>query len=122
MRIARIEAPEFAAQRVPRDFGKHAGKLHAGRACADHDERQPGRTPHRVELALGMLVRQQHAAADLHRIVERLQTRRMLRPGIVAEVAVRDAGGDDQIVVDEFGAILQHHRATRRVDTLHLAQ
>ena len=107
---------------MPRDLGQHAGKLDAGRARADHDERQPGRAPHRVRFALGMLVRKQDAAADLHRIGQRLQTRRVRRPRVVAEVAVRHAGGDDQIIVDEFGAILQHHRAARRIDALHVAE
>ena len=39
--------------------------------------------------------------ADVERVGQRLQARRMRRPVVVAEVAVRRAGRDDQVVVGE---------------------
>ena len=60
-----------------------------------------------------MLEREQHAAPDLMRIFKRLQARRVLRPGVVAEIAVGRAGGDDQPVVGDLVAAVEHHRAPR---------
>jgi hypothetical protein len=39
----------------------------------------------------------------------------------LAEIAVGRAGGDDQAVVADFLAVLQHHRAARDVDARRLA-
>ena len=55
--------------------------------------------PARIGLALGALERQQHAAADLERVLERLQAGRDRAPLVVAEVRVRRAGRHDQVVV-----------------------
>ena len=52
-----------------------------------------------VRLALRPLERQQHAPADLERILERLQAGRGRPPLVMTEVGVRRAGRDDQIVV-----------------------
>src|SRR2546426_9289170 len=68
-RAVRIDAPELAAQRVPRDLGKGARELDASGAPADHDEREPRAAAHRIGFALGALEREQHAAADLERIL-----------------------------------------------------
>ena len=63
-----------------------------------------------VGLLLGRLEGQQHAAADLEGVGQRLQAGRERRPVVVAEVAVGGAGGDDQVVVGQ--------RARRRPDAL----
>ena len=86
-------------ERVAPDLGHRAGHLDAGRAAADDDEGQPGVPADRVGLALGALERQQHAAADLQRVLEALEPGRERLPLVVAEVGVAGAGGDDQVVV-----------------------
>ena len=55
-----------------------------------------------IGLALGGLERQEHAAADLQRVLDRLQARRIARPLRMSEVRMRGAGGDDEIVVGHF--------------------
>ena len=65
-------------------------------------------------LALGPLEREQHAAAHLERVFQRLQARRVRPPVVVAEVRVRRAGGDDQVVVGELGAVGEVHDLARR--------
>ena len=79
-RVARIEAAEFAAQGVPRDLGERAGELDAGRAGADDDEGEPLRALRRVGLPLRALEGEQDARADLQRVLERLQPRRVTAP------------------------------------------
>ena len=113
--------PELAAQGVPRDLRQRAGELDAGGAGADHHEGEPRQAARRVGLALGALEREQDAAADLQRVVEGLQGRRKRRPSVVTEVVVDRAGGDDQLVVGKLAAVLQGHRAPRRVHASRLA-
>ena len=48
----------------------------------------------------------QDAAADVERILQGLQTRRVWRPFVVAEIGVVRPGGEDQIVVREPSRIL----------------
>ena len=71
-----IDVPEVAGERLPRHLGERARHLDAGRAAADHDERQERGAGAPVGLALGALERQQHPPPDLERILERLQARR----------------------------------------------
>ena len=96
-----IEVAEVLRQRVARDLGERAGHLDAGRTAADDDERQLRGAARGIRLTLGALEREQHAAADLERVFERLQPGRVRPPVVVAEVRVRRAGGDDQVVVGE---------------------
>ena len=56
-------------------------------------------------LPLRQLVCQHDAAAHLRRILQRLQSRRELRPVIVPEIAVRRARCQDQIVVVDFAPL-----------------
>ena len=62
-----------------------------------------------IGLALGALEREQHAAAHLERILERLQAGRVRQPFVVAEVRVRRPRRDDQVVVAELGAVDEVH-------------
>ena len=64
-------------KRVARDFGQRAGEFDAGRPAADDDEAQPGGAARRIGLGFGVLEREQQAAAQMQRIVERLQARRV---------------------------------------------
>ena len=55
------------------------------------DERQQRLAPPRIGLALRTFERQQHAAADLERVLERLEARGRRAPLVVPEVGVRRA-------------------------------
>ena len=98
-------------QRVPRDLGERAGQFDAGRTAADDDERQQVPLARRVGLALGLLERQQHPPPHRQRIVERLEPGRVRRPLLVAEVRVRRARREDQIVVASALAASRRTRA-----------
>ena len=98
-RRARIEMPEVAGERVPRDLRERARHLDAGRSAADDDEGQQRGRFCRIALPLGALEREQHPPPDLERVLERLEPGRDAPPLVVAEVRVRRAGRDDQEVV-----------------------
>ena len=65
------------------------------------------RRPPGSALALGVLVREQHPAPHPQRIVQRLQPGRDRGPFGMAEVRVRRAGRDDQVVVFERLAVVE---------------
>jgi hypothetical protein len=71
--------------------------LDARRATAHHDEIQETAPLVSVGLGLGTLEREQDAAAQVRRIVDRLQAWSVGRP-IMPEIGVLGAGGDDEIV------------------------
>jgi hypothetical protein len=119
-RIARIEATEFAAQGMPRDLGERPRELDAGRAGADHHEGEPRCALDGVGLALRALEREQDPGADVERIFQRFQSGRVRRPGVVAEIAVHRAGGDDQIVVRDVGAVIELHFFPGGIDGAHV--
>src|SRR4051812_33196796 len=90
--------PEVVLQRVIGDLAQCPGELDAGRPGADDDEGEPGIAPRRIRLALGSLKGEQDAAPHLRRVLDRLQPGRERLPLVVAEVVMRGAGGDDQLV------------------------
>ena len=98
-RQLRVDAPEVARQREPAHLADRAGELDAGRAAADDHERQPLLAQLGIALALGELERGQDAAADLGRLLERLEAGREALPPLLAEVGVLRAGCDDRVVV-----------------------
>src|SRR3712207_8569831 len=59
--------------RVPPDLRHRAGGLDAGGAAAHDDEGEVGVALHRVGLALRQLEGQEHAAADLQRVLQALE-------------------------------------------------
>ena len=119
------DVPEVLPQRLARDLGERAGQLDAGRSAADDHERQQAPLHGGVRLPLRRFERQQHPPPDLERIVERLQPGRARRPLGVAEVRMRRAGRDDQVVVRHLVAArpaLEDHATGRDVDGLHVGQ
>ena len=122
--IAGSTASNSRVQHLPRDLAERAGELNAGRAAADQHERQQPSLIHRVRFALGLFERQQDAAANRQRIVERLETRRGLAPFVVAEVRMRRAGGDDQVVVRQRRSppIEVDDLLRRRIDVLDVGE
>src|SRR5205807_1428704 len=95
------DPPEVAPESVPRDLGERSRELDARRASSDDDEGEPLGALRRVLLALGGLVGEQHAAADLEGVLDRLQAGREASPLVLAEVAVTRARRDDQVVPGE---------------------
>ena len=98
-RRARIDAAEIHGQRLARDLGDGARHLDAGRAAADDDEGQEAALLGLIGRKLGLLEREQNAAPDARRVFDALEAGRELRPLVVAEIGVRRAGRDDQIVI-----------------------
>jgi hypothetical protein len=115
------DAPKVLRERLPRDLGERAGQFHAGRSGADDDERQQPAPLLRVALALGRLERQQHPPPHLERVVQRLQAGCARLPLRVAEVGVRCAGGDNQIVVRDLIAV-DRHALCRQIDRLDVGE
>ena len=111
-RRARIEVPEVPRERLTRDLGERAGHLDARRPAANHHERQQPLAANRIGLALGVLERQQHATADVERVLDRLESGRHRAPLVVPEVGVRRAARDNQIVVGQL-AVGQHEPTMR---------
>jgi len=69
-----------------------------------------------VLLRLGTLQREEDAAADGERILDRFDAGRVSRPIVAAEVGVSGAGREDQPVVRERTSALEHHVAGVRKD------
>ena len=103
--MRRRDTPELVGQRLTRDLSDRPRQLNAGRSAADDDERQEARPFGGIDVAFGDLIREQHPPPDLQRIVQRLETRRELRPFRVAEVRVRRARRDNQVVVVEMALV-----------------
>ena len=100
---------------MARDLREGARELDARRAGTDDDEREPGAARRRVARTLGRLEREQHATADLERVLDRLQPRCERRPVVVPEVGVGRPGGHDQEVVPHL-AVGQENLARLDVD------
>ena len=120
-RARRVDAAEVAEHGLPRDLGERAGELGAGRPRADDDEGEPGPLPVGIGLALSFLEGEEHAPPDLQRVLDGLEPRRVALPLWMREVGMRGAGGDDEVVVRDVGAVFEHDDALLRVDAHRLA-
>ena len=118
-RVARVDVLELPGQGLTRDLGERAGELDAGRAAADDDEGQPLAAVLRI--ALGHLVGEQHAAADLERVLDALEARGERRPLLVAEVGVGRARGEDEVVVGQL-AVGEEELLRGEIDAHRLGQ
>src|SRR6267143_2675987 len=85
-RLGRVDDTEVAGDGPARDLAEGARQLHARGAAADDHEGEERLLLGAVALALGGLVGQQHAAADLQRVLEGLEPRGQHLPFVVAEV------------------------------------
>ncbi|MCY1167238.1 hypothetical protein D9M73_71960 [compost metagenome] len=81
-------------RRMPRQFGDGAGHFHPGRAAANDHERQKFCALLDIFLAVsfGALECQQYLPANVERVVDRFDARRVFRPALVTKVTVRRAG------------------------------
>ena len=72
-RLRRVDQAEVARDGLARDLAESARQLDAGGSAAHDHERQQGPLHGAVALALGVHVGEQDAAADLQRVLERLE-------------------------------------------------
>ena len=107
-RLGRIDAPEVAAQRMARQLRELPRELDARRPCTDDDERQEAAPGNGVGLAFGHLERAQDPPAQLERVIDRLHPRRIVRELRMPEVRLARARRDDQAVVGDLAAAIQH--------------
>lgn len=98
------------------DLGQRAGHLDPRGAGTHHGEGEPGVAFRRVDVALGSLVGEQHAAPDLERVFQGLETRGSGCPLVMAEITVRRTGGDNEVVVADVRTVLQENCAALHVD------
>ncbi len=110
-RLSRINVPEIPPQGVAADLRHGTGHLDSGGPAAHDHEGEIRVPPHRVGLALGQLEGEQHAAADLERVLQALEPGREHLPLVVPEVRVAGAGRHDQVVVVHSGAVAELHPA-----------
>jgi len=113
---------KLALERVACNLGECAGELNAGRAAADDREVQPRVAALRIGFGFGVFEREQQAPTQLQRVVERLQSRCVRRPLVVAKIRVRDAGGQQQRVVTDRAAVVENNAARGRLDAVDAGQ
>jgi hypothetical protein len=106
---------KLAAQRVPRNLGERAGKLDTGRSTADDRKAEPGVALAGLVDGFRTLERQQQPPTDGECIVERLEPRRVPRPVVVPEIAVRRAAREHQIVEAEMRTVVECNAPRRGV-------
>ena len=93
-----------------------AGQLDAGGAAADDHEGEPRALRRRIALALGGLEGQRMRLRISSASSMVLRPGRERRPLVVAEVGVRGAGGDDEVVVVDGSPSSRMHAPSGRVD------
>ena len=95
-------------------FGQGTGHFHTGWPPADHHKREPGSMLRRIRLALSGFKGRQNSVSDIERVLQRLQSRRVFGPFIVAKIVISDAGSYDQCIVDQL-SLIQMYFLERRV-------
>ncbi len=125
MRLARIDEPEAALERLIRQFLDLARHFDTGRPGADDHERQQLPAACRVTGPLGLLEGAEDAAPQLERVVDRLHAGRELGEVVVAEVGLPRASRDDELVVRRAVVVPQQLRVNRlagKVDVRDVAE
>jgi hypothetical protein len=121
-RLGRVDRFKILCQGQPREVGNGSRQFYARRAAANDDEGQRFVSAGQERVAFRLLERQQQPAANLHRIFDRLQPRRVPFPLVMPEVGMPCAGGDDQIVVREFRAVAESYATRGGVEPGNLSQ
>jgi hypothetical protein len=124
-RLRGVEPPKIARHGAVRNLSERTRQLNPRRPRADHHKRSQHFALVCVLFALSTLERHQHAVPDLERVVNRLQAGRHALPLVVAEVAVRSARGDNQVVVLNVPvrvAVGDHHLLVRHIHRLRVRQ
>src|SRR6185437_3548838 len=105
-------------QRVAGNLPQRPRQFHAGGSAADDDKRQPGVARLRVFGAFGGFEGVQDLVPYAGGFLHRLQAGRPLAPLVVTEIGALGAGGDDQGIVLEAGAVLEDDTVVLRVDVV----
>jgi hypothetical protein len=112
---------EIVPQRIVGDFAQRAGQFDAGRSAANDYESEPGVALRGVRLALGLFIGQQNAAADFGRVFHGLKSGREGLPLVMAEIGIRGAGRDHQVVIGPL-AIGQDHATVGDIEIHYLSE
>src|SRR5438477_11413829 len=120
MRGRRVDAAKFTAQRVACDSRQHPRELDTGWATTNNDERQIRVAFCLIRGFLRFLERGKKAAANLERVLDALESGSDCFPLRMAEVRVTRSRRENQIVVRQLAAVVEHGDATVRIDTLNL--
>ncbi len=115
-----IDVPEVVTHVELRNVADGAGEFDARGAAADDDEIQRRMPTLLHHLPLGQLEGKQNPAANLDRVFNGLEAGRERLPLVVAEIGVRGAGREHEVVVVESRAAAQHHLPSNHVDADHL--
>jgi len=116
-----IDVIEIPIQNGARQLRKAAGQIHPGRTAAHHHGRHQFPATAGIGHPLRLFIGQQEVAAQAHRIIQGLESRRVLLPVVVAEVTGTPSQGEDEVVERQL-AIRQQHPFARGIDALHLRQ
>ena len=94
-----IDTAKFPLQGVTRNLRKRAGEFNTGRPSADDHETQPGLALTAAERCLRIFKGTEHAAPNLERVVQCLQSRCITRPAAVAEIRMSRTSRYHEVVV-----------------------
>jgi len=112
--------PEIAGERRSGEFGDRARQFDSSRATTDHHEGQHPADLLLVGMALRPLEGAEQALPDQQGVGEGFQHRRIRRPMVIAEEAVRGARREHEVVERNVGRVHDFYRATFGVDAGHL--
>ena len=115
-----VYGAEIGCERALRELGNGTGHLHPGRSAADHDEVEKATPLVRIPHRFGTFEGQQNPAAQVGRVVDRLQAGGKGRP-VVAEIGMLGAGRHDE-KIERNAASLGDDLPAHRIDTGDLRQ
>ena len=98
-RLPRVDHAEIARERPARELGNGAGELDTRRPAPDDGDRQQPRGLSGIRSHLCAFECQQESPPDRDRVIQRLESWRMLSPFVVPEIAVGRAGCKHEPVV-----------------------
>ncbi len=119
---AGINRSEIVFQGMKSDFAQRSSELYSRCARADDDKRKPGAAFVGIRNSLRRLKGEQDFVADHGRFFNALQTGSPFAPLIVTEIGALRSSGDDERIIRNRSAILQHDLLRGWIDINGLAQ
>ena len=101
-RLGRVDVAEVAMHIETSDVGDCAGEFDAGGPSSDNNEVEGRVRALLHHLPLSKLKGEQNAAANFGGVFDGLEAGRERTPFVVAEVRMRSAGGDDEVIKCEL--------------------
>ncbi len=120
--VVGIDGTELLGERLERDLGDRAGRLHARGAATHHDEGEVARAVVRVGRPFGTLEGEQYPPPDLERVLDGLEPGGVGFPVVVTEVRVGRPRGEDEILVGQVGAVVERDQPGIGIDADHLGE